>query len=261
MATYRIGTITGTQAGLTVTAIVQEVEWSTSATEVNHQVPSGAIYASNLINLRGEVKIRAVVPRQYSDIPAAGGLITVRGCTMGNGLMSFDLDGTSGQSFQISGSRVVASNNSTATLEITGYAYLEAPGSASFDWILTDEHPAEDEYKNTIKFSNPDPTKYAFAITFVTMRRTTQTLTWRKAIPADDPAPVRPNPGRLSPTGWDTTHGRVGRWVCIDGGCSRPYFLNGEIVKEAFVTWQYVSDWAPYHSDYTEEKEESSSNA
>lgn len=265
MATYRIGTITGTQAGLSVTAIVQEVEWSTSATEKNHQLPTGAIYASNLINPRGEVKISAVVPRQYANIPAAGGMITVSGCTMGNGLMSLDLDGTSGQSFTISGSRVVASNKSTATLEITGYAYLEADasdsGSASFEWILTDEHPAEDEYKNTVSFKNPDPTRYAFAISIVTMRRTTQTKTWRKAIPADQAAPVRPNPGNLSPTGWDATNGRVGRWVCIDGGCSRPYFLNGEIVKETWVTWQMVSDWEQYHSDYTEEKEESSSNA
>lgn len=242
MATYRIGTITGTQAGLTVTAIVQEVEWLTSATEKNHQLPSGAIYASNLINPRGEVKISAVVPRQYANIPAAGGLITVRGCAMGNGLMSLDLDGTSGQSFQISGSRVVTSNRSTATLEITGYAYLEAPGSASFDWILTDEQYG-DEYRADLQVVW-DGTKLVYVDT--SYRRTTSTMTWRKMIRANEAAPHAPNPGGLSPTGWSQSTGRANRWVCLDSGASRPYLLNGEIVKEARVTWQMVSSWEAY---------------
>ena len=258
MATYRIGTITGTQAGLTVTAIVQEVEWLTSATEVNHQLPTGAIYASNLINPRGEVKIHAVVPRQYANIPAAGALITVKGCSMGNGLMSLNIDGTSGQAFQISGARVVASNESTATLEITGYAYLEAPGSASFEWILTDEQYG-DEYRNSVSFANPDPDKYVIAMNIVTQRRITTTKTWRKAIGAAAASPGIVNPGSLSPVGWSPSDGRIGRWVCIDAGCSRPYFLNGQIVKEAFVTWQLVSAWEIFNENFTENESDSTS--
>lgn len=260
---YAVGTITGAQAGLSTLAIIENVEWESSIDRIDRREVSGEVYKTDFQSPLAEVRITARVPRQYSNIPAAGGSITVKGGSFGDGAMSLDLDSQgAGMSFHIADARVVSSNNDTATVEIEGFRYLREKASTTYDWILTDEHPAEDEYKNTIKFSNPDPTKYAFAITFVTMRRTTQTKTWRKAIPADQAAPVRPNPGNLSPTGWDTTHGRVGRWVCIDGGCSRPYFLNGEIVKEAFVTWQYVSDWAPYHSDYTEEKEEeSSSNA
>ena len=230
MATYRIGTITGTQAGLSVIAIVQDVEWATSATEKNHQLPTGAIYASNLINPRGEVKISAVVPRQYANIPAAGGLITVKGCTMANGTMSLDLDGNSGQSFQISGSRVVASNKSTATLEITGYAYLEAPGSASFDWILTDDQEAYD-----YMFVAAVGIKYYY--------RSTHTMTWRKAIPADGTSPGQANPGELSPTGMG-----VGQWTCLDAGTSRPYYLNGETVKECWVTWRMRGSWTEIQS-------------
>lgn len=241
MPSYRIGTITGTQAGLSVTAIVQDVEWLTSATEVNHQVPSGAIYASNLINPRGEVKISAVVPRQYSNIPAAGGMITVKGCSMGNGLMSLNLDGTSGQSFQISGSRVVASNQATATLEITGYAYLKAPGSASFDWILTDEQSGY-EYTTVygvVAGADGKPT-YDVARMF----RSTNTMTWRKAIAADAASPGQANPGNLSPVGVEG-----GQWSCIDAGCSRPYYLNGQLVKDAFVTWRMVSVWTKINDD------------
>ena len=242
MSSYRIGTITGSQAGLSVTALIQEVEWATSVTEVNRQTAAGDIYASDLINPRAEVKIRAVVPREYANIPAAGGSITVNGCSFGAGSMSLNMDGTSGQSFQISGSRVVASNESTATLEITGYAYLEAPGSASFDWILTDEQYG-DEYRADLKVVW-DGTKLVYVDT--SYRRTTSTMTWRKMIGANEAAPHAPNPGGLSPTGWSQSTGRANRWVCLDSGASRPYLLNGEIVKEARVTWQMVSSWEAY---------------
>lgn len=245
MSSYRIGTITGSQAGLSVTALIQEIEWGTSATELNRQTVPGAIYTSNLINPRAEAKIRAVVPRKYASIPAAGGNITIRGCSFGVGSMSLNMDGNSGQTFQISTSRVVATNQQSATLEIAAYFFIDAPGSASFDWILTDEQ-ACDEYRAELGVAW-DGTQ--LVRTDISYRRTTTTKTWRKMIGANDSAPVRPNPGGLYPTGWTARSGRADRWVCIDSGASRPYMLNGEIRKEARVTWQMVSAWEQYTPD------------
>ena len=225
MATYRIGTITGTQAGLSVIAIVQDVEWATSATEFNRQTAAGGIYASDLINPRGEVKIRAVVPRKYANIPAAGGTITVNGCQFGSGTMSLDLDGNSGETFQISSSRVVASNQATTTLEITGYIYVGATGSTTFSWELTDDQEAYDY-------------RFVAAVGVNYYYRSTHTMTWRKAIPVSDTSPGRVNPGNLSPTGM-----LANEWACIDAGTSRPYFLNGAVVKECWVTWRMFTTW------------------
>lgn len=208
MATYRIGTITGTQAGLSATALVQSVEWVSSASEINRATETGKIYASDLINPRAEVKITAVIPSDYSAVPAAGGAISVGGAI-----------------YKISSVRKVSSNTATTTLEISGYVYSEATGSHAFDWILTDDQEAYDY-------------RFVAAVGVNYYYRSTHTMTWRKAIPVSDTSPGRVNPGNLSPTGM-----LANEWACIDAGTSRPYFLNGAVVKECWVTWRMFTTW------------------
>lgn len=223
--TYRVGTITGPQAGLSATCLVQSVEWISSGTERNQQTESGEVYLSSVYNIRSEVKITAVVPNQYSGLPAAGASIAVSGAT-----------------YRISSSRKVSSNRSATTLEITGYLYPGASGSHAFAWILTDEQSGY-EYTTLYGVVWDDATGSP-AYSVRRMGRSTNARTWRTAISADAASPGMVNPGNLSPVG-----SKAGQWSCIDAGTSRSYFLNGQLLKEAFVTWQMVSAWEEIDDD------------
>lgn len=133
MSEYKVGTLSGTNMGITVPCLVQSLNWQFAQDESETRDHNGNVAVYQQYNHRAEGSCTARVPLGVS-IPAEGASITIQGITLpaysaaGVPTGGYTLDTTpsgDGVTFVISDASINTQNTEVAEWSFTVRRYLE----------------------------------------------------------------------------------------------------------------------------------------
>lgn len=133
MADYLVGTISATNLGLTVSCLVQSLNWNFAYDESETRDENGNVVIYQQYNHRAEGSVTARIPYGV-QIPAQGASITIKGISLpsysaaGVPTGGYTLDSTpsgTGVTFVISDASINTQNTEVAEWSFTVRRYLE----------------------------------------------------------------------------------------------------------------------------------------
>lgn len=133
MADYLVGTISATNLGITVSCLVQSINWTFAHDEAETRDENGNVLVYQQYNHRAEGSVTARIPRGV-QIPAAGATLSIKGISLpaysaaGVPTGGYTLETTpsgTGVDFAITDASINTTNTEVAEWTLTVRRYLE----------------------------------------------------------------------------------------------------------------------------------------